>query len=114
MTQTNTDYLLQIAPAMTDRSYGVPAANDSAGKFDDHLSQAATTSLYDSQIRTGMQRTETARYERSDQSSNTNTSKQGNRDGDTSSRSQSSQPVQDEPSDVVSGSRPSENQSDCE
>jgi hypothetical protein len=61
MTQTNTDYLLQITPAV-DRTYGAAGANADAGGFDDHLSQAATLSG------NGSQRTDTARNERDDRS----------------------------------------------
>src|SRR3954454_8036094 len=114
MTQTNTDYLLQIAPAATDRTYGLPAGNDSGGNFDDHLSQFRTSPVNDFQTRSGVQRSEKDRYERDDQPSNTSDSRQVNQDGDASARAQSSHSGQDDTADAVNRSRPSTKQSDNE
>src|SRR4051812_29967756 len=103
MTQTNTDYLLQVTTAVTDRTYGVPAAND-AGKFDDHLTQAASFSDKDANNRSGSQRTESARYERDDRSWNDSGASKADKENTGSSKaSQTSPTVQDEADDAVSG-----------
>jgi flagellar hook-length control protein FliK len=105
MTPTNSDYLLQVTTPVTDRTYGAAGTNDSAGKFDDHLSQASTYSGDDSRnLGSGSQRTDTARYERDDRSWNTSTSKPSSHDSESSTSSQTSQSSQEDPSDGVRGS----------
>jgi flagellar hook-length control protein FliK len=107
MTQTNTDYLLQITPAVTDRTYGAAAANDDGGKFDDHLSQAAMCSGEDSSNRgSSSQRIDTASHERDDRSWNTSASNRSNNDSGTSISSQTSPADQEQSADAVSGSKP--------
>jgi flagellar hook-length control protein FliK len=106
MTQTNTDYLLQITPAATDRTFAATGANGDAGRFDDHLSQAATSSSDDSHSRdSSSQRAETARYDRHDRSWNTGASNASSRDDGSSSQTLSAD--HEQPADVVSGSKPS-------
>lgn len=41
MTQTTTDYLLQLTAPAADRPFSTASSNDDAGAFDDHLSQAS-------------------------------------------------------------------------
>ncbi len=104
MTQTNTDYLLQITPAVTDRTYGATATNDDAGKFDDHLSQAATFAGDDFHNRgSSSQRTDTARYDRDDRSWNTSASKPINSDSGSAPFSQTSATDPEQSADAVSG-----------
>ncbi len=97
MTQTNTDYLLQITTAVTDRTYGAPAANDGADKFNDHLSQAATVSGDGFPIRSSsLQRTDTARYGNNDSSWTTSGSKQNDHSSDNSTSSRPAPTEHDE------------------
>src|SRR4051812_22913484 len=99
MTQTSTDYLLQVTTAVTDRTCSATPANGDAGKFDDHLSQAATVSDDGSRnLGCSSQRTETARYEHDDRSWNGGDFKpSGHSSGNTSS--QRSPSDQEEPVD---------------
>jgi flagellar hook-length control protein FliK len=105
MTQTNTEYLLQIIPAV-DRTYGAAGANDDAGAFDDHLSQAATLSGDESRFASGSQRTDSARTERDEPSWNTSDFKPNSREGASTTSSPTSSSAQEESADQVSESKP--------
>src|SRR6267154_2261901 len=99
MTQTNTDFLLQITPAV-DCTYGATGASADAGGFDDHLSQAATLSGDDSRnLGSGSQRTDTARSERDDRSWNTEDFKPSSHDDGKITSSQTPQSDQEESKD---------------
>src|SRR6185295_3088869 len=115
MTQTNTDYLLQITPAVTDRPYGATVPNDGVGRFDDHLSQAATFSGDDSRNRgSSSQRTDTARYDRDDRSWSTGASKPSNHDSDNSPSSPRSLVDHGQTDETVSESKPPVKAADCD
>jgi hypothetical protein len=112
MTQTNTDYLLQITPAV-DRTYGAAAASDEPGGFNDHLSQAASFSGDDFQnLSSGSQRTDTARDGRNDSQWNTRDFKPSSRDGGNTITSQTSRTDDEESADTVSGSKPAIEEAD--
>jgi flagellar hook-length control protein FliK len=85
MTQTNTDYLFQVTAPAPDRTFAATGTTDGAPKFDDHLSQASTFFGDDSRnLGSGSQRTETASYERDDQTWNTRASKPDNPESENS------------------------------
>src|SRR5215211_5774312 len=106
MTQTNTDYLLQITPAV-DRTYGATGVSDDAGVFGDHLSQAATLSGYDSHnLNNGSQQTDTACKACDDRPWSTDDFQPISQDGGNTATSQTSPPDQEESTDKVSGSKP--------
>jgi flagellar hook-length control protein FliK len=106
MTQTNTDYLLQITPA-ADRAYGAAGANDDAGGFDNHLSQATTLSGGDSRNRSsGSKRTDTSRDERDEPQWNTGDFKSTSHNADSTTTSQTPPSEQEESTDKASGSTP--------
>src|SRR3954468_4142260 len=90
MTKTNTDYLLQMTSAV-DRTYGGAGASDDAGAFDDHLSQAASSSGDDSRnFTSGSRRTDTVRNDRDDPQWIKPNLKSSNLDGANTSTSQTS------------------------
>ena len=106
MTQTNTDYLLQITPAVTDRTYAAPSANGGTDRFDDHLSQAATFSGEDSLNReSSSHRVDAAHPDRDERSRNSIASEPNSSNSGSPSSSQTPPVDHDRSADVVSDSK---------
>jgi flagellar hook-length control protein FliK len=107
MTQTTTDYLLQVAAPVTDRAYSASSAND-GGRFNDHLSQASTLTGDDSRNNgKDSLRSDSAHYDGDERSWNTSPPEASSHDSGNSTSIPTPLSKQDESVTAASGAKAS-------
>ncbi len=113
MTQTTTDYLYQLNGPATDRTYSAPSSNDSAGTFDDHLSQASTLAGDDSRSNGGNSlRADSGHFDRDGKSWNSTDPKPTSHKKENSTPATTSRPEEDKSDNSASSTRPSTDNAD--
>src|SRR2546423_7178626 len=105
MTQTNTDYLLQVAAPVTDRAYSASSAGDT-GSFNDHLSQASTFTGDDSRNKgKDSLRSDSPRYDGGERSWSASPPKPSSHDNGNSSPTSTPPSNHDESPSTTAGSK---------